>query len=43
VKNDIRIIAERMIREGVQVPVISRVLGGYVSRRWLYELKRTIV
>ncbi len=38
-KNDIKVIADRMISEGIPVPKIAFVLAGFVSRRWLYVRK----
>jgi hypothetical protein len=37
--SDIRLIADRMIEEGISVPKIAGVLKGFVSRRWLYNRK----
>lgn len=39
----VKVVAARMIEEGVKVPKISAVLRGYVSRRWLYNLRSKIV
>ena len=40
--NDIRLIADRMLRQGIKVPVIAEVLSGFISRRWLYERRKTL-
>ena len=36
-KKDAITIADRMLAENIAVPVISRILKGFVSRRWLYD------
>lgn len=35
-------VAERLLREGVPVPVISRVLTGYVSKKWIYNKRKEL-
>lgn len=36
---DIKLIADRMLKENIAVPKIATVLNGFVSRRWLYVRK----
>lgn len=42
VANDIKVIADRMLKKSIAVPVISQVLEGFVSRRWLYDRRKLI-
>lgn len=35
-------LADRMLKEDVPVPTIARIMVGKVSRRWLYNRKRTV-
>ena len=35
-------IADRMIESAIPVPIISKVLKGFCSRRWLYARKAAI-
>lgn len=39
---EIKTIADRLLIEGVAVPVITRVLHGFVSRRWLYARRQSL-
>ena len=41
-KDDVRIIAERMLYADIPVPTIVEVLQGFVSRSWLYTRKRDL-
>ncbi|BCL59948.1 hypothetical protein DGMP_06410 [Desulfomarina profundi] len=42
ITDEVKTITDRLIGEGIPVPVITRVMGGYVSRRWIYNRKRLI-
>lgn len=37
IKPEIRMIADRMLEAEIPLPVISSVLAGFVSRRWVYK------
>lgn len=39
---DISTIADRLLSLEVAVPVIAAAMQGYVSRRWLYERRRSL-
>lgn len=39
-KNDIKLITDRMLQGGMAVPEIAKILTGFVSRRWIYSRKR---
>ncbi|WP_456236639.1 transposase [Desulforhopalus singaporensis] len=41
INGDIKMIADRMLREGFPVPQVAVVLDGFVSRRWLYQRKKS--
>ncbi len=36
-------LATKMLIEGIQVPVIAKVMRKHCSRRWLYSLKSSLV
>lgn len=40
--DDIRLITDRMLLEGIPVPQISVVLRGFVSRRWIYNRRENL-
>lgn len=39
---EVKLIADRLLIEGVGVPVISKVLDGFVSRRWIYNRRTSL-
>lgn len=42
IATDVITIADRMLKNGIRVPVAAEILDGFVSRRWLYQ-RRIIV
>lgn len=39
----VREIASALILEGVAVPTVAKAMSGYCSRRWLYNLKSSLI
>jgi transposase-like protein len=41
--NAIVLIADRMLQQQIKVPVVAEVLQGFVSRRWLYDRRKSLL
>lgn len=38
----VRVVTDRMIREGIPASVVASVVEGYASRRWVYERRKCL-
>lgn len=42
IKEDHRLIIDRLLAAGVRVPVIETVMAGFASRRWIYARRQEL-